>query len=404
MQKNMTNPPSLQARRHTQAAGAICALLFATFSIAYLYLLHGDVLQALHASLSEGKTTYSPLGGAVMLTVVIMAVRWGLNLLTRFRHRWMALSYFPAYLSLVILTGVSPGTDAESGTFALRPYPGLWGWVIVALILYTALALFYRRHIVRGTVRGLLPVMLTALPVMTGFTLFTGFAGNNGQLFHHELSLAQSIRGGHPEQVFVTGRKSLHSSRTLSALRTYALSLTDSLGSRLFTFPLSDRAESLFFDESEGAVSPVTNADICAHLGGTPRRDRETATRYLMRLCRTTGGRASLDYYLCALLLDRQLEPFIRTLDEYYDGEPSALPRHYQEALSLYRRQHHIETLTPPGEGPLHTDSLAVSPAIATRHQAFTDLQHRHQREAHRANYTRRTFGDTYWWYFWYGE
>lgn len=45
------------------------------------------------------------------------------------------------------------------------------------------------------------------------------------------------------------------------------------------------------------------------------------------------------DYRLCALLIDRKLEQFARTITHYYNVSDSQhLPRHYREALVLYQR------------------------------------------------------------------
>lgn len=403
----MSNPPPPQARRNHSAVSAICALLFIAFSIAWLYLLQGNALQTIHTQLSGGKTAYSPLWGAVMLTVMMMLVRWGLNVFTRFRRAWLAVSYFPAYLMLILLSGFSPCTDAD-GHFVLHTYPGLWGCMFVAVLLYSALALFYKRHFSTYATWRFQAMLLPNLLVMIAFTYATGFIGNSNEIYHHELAISQSIKSGHPERVFHIGRKSLHNSHTLTALRAYALSQTDSIGNWLFRFPQAGGAEGLFFNEANGEVSIITNADLYAHLGGTPRRKGETSVAYLRRLCENNhGNHKALDYYLCALLLARQLPAFVQTLDTYYDQDSTLLPRHYQEALILYRLQQGIEsrvTEDDEAEAPLLTDTLAVSPAVASRYQAFTALQQEYQLQSHRNNYTRRKFGDTYWWYYWYGE
>jgi hypothetical protein len=50
----------------------------------------------------------------------------------------------------------------------------------------------------------------------------------------------------------------------------------------------------------------------------------------------TLSIRGLADYYLCALLLDRELGQFSSSLPLYYDGE-HALPLHFREAMAIVR-------------------------------------------------------------------
>jgi len=64
--------------------------------------------------------------------------------------------------------------------------------------------------------------------------------------------------------------------------------------------------------------------------------------RYLKAIARrdATASRKVGDYELCGLLIDRQLDQFVRLLPKYYtvsdQQEMDCLPRHYREALILY--------------------------------------------------------------------
>jgi hypothetical protein len=50
---------------------------------------------------------------------------------------------------------------------------------------------------------------------------------------------------------------------------------------------------------------------------------------------------AVADYRLCGCLIDRRLDDFVALLPKYYEVSDSvSLPRHYQEALVLYRHLH----------------------------------------------------------------
>lgn len=75
----MSSNNSLSYKRAARILTVACGLLFSIFSIVYLFVLQKDVVGALHYSLSQGKTHYSPLVGAIIITVVLLVFRWGIN-------------------------------------------------------------------------------------------------------------------------------------------------------------------------------------------------------------------------------------------------------------------------------------------------------------------------------------
>ena len=54
----------------------MCAIVFLTFSFVWLYCFQADVLAAAQHVLSKGLTSYKPLVGALLITLVLQA---GLN-------------------------------------------------------------------------------------------------------------------------------------------------------------------------------------------------------------------------------------------------------------------------------------------------------------------------------------
>ena len=93
---------SLSYKRAARILTVACGLLFSIFSIVYLFVLQKDVVGALHYSLSQGKTHYSPLVGAIIITVVLLVFRWGINGLMGLKGPVRTLSYFPSCLLLLI--------------------------------------------------------------------------------------------------------------------------------------------------------------------------------------------------------------------------------------------------------------------------------------------------------------
>ena len=98
------------------------------------------------------------------------------------------------------------------------------------------------------------------------------------------------------------------------------------------------------------------------------------------------------DYYLSGLLLDRQIVEFIDAVKEFYpDTELNKLPKHYQEALMLYES--------------IDENATSVNnQAMQEQFDAFVALEKEHDDAFVRANYVRRRFGRTYWWYYLYGS
>ena len=109
---------------------------------------------------------------------------------------------------------------------------------------------------------------------------------------------------------------------------------------------------------------------------------------FLRNICyKGTGKYTSLDYYLSALLLEKQLDRFMETLPDFYLPEDT-LPRYYREAAVLYHAQRN-DTIFPV------TDSLMMG-----RFKAYRELQQKDGSPLEKQNRMRREFGDTYWWYY----
>ena len=130
----MSSNTNLSYKRAVRILTGACGLLFSAFSFIYLYLFQGDVLGALHYSLSQGKTHYSPLAGAIIITLVLLIFRWGINGLLGLKGSVRSLSYFPSCLLLGVLTDVNRSLY-HGGNFADK-----WLWLLpLLLIMYVCL-------------------------------------------------------------------------------------------------------------------------------------------------------------------------------------------------------------------------------------------------------------------------
>lgn len=64
-------------KRAARIQTVVCGFLFSVFSVVYLYVFQRDVLEALHFSLAHGKTSFAPLASALIITLVLLLLRWG---------------------------------------------------------------------------------------------------------------------------------------------------------------------------------------------------------------------------------------------------------------------------------------------------------------------------------------
>ena len=370
---------------------SVCSLLFLGFSFAYLYALQGELMRCLHRYLC-GTDTYSPLWGALAITFVLWGVRWLFNQFLHWERTWLALSYFPAYWALALFTCGSP---VESGETLSWEWHGWWLFP-VTLLFYLSVGLVCRnRTRSERRQKSLADALIPNLIVLILFSFATGCVGNSNELLHNKLLVAQNIREQRYEEALLVGKKSLHNTHPLTTLRALALSHAGVLGESLFEYPQSGKSDGLFFQQGQTDVCGFTNEDIEFHLGNLSRKADESVVGYLSRICASdsTAGSPAIDYYLCALLLEKQLPLFHQALSAYWPAGV-ALPRHYQEALLVYQLQ-------MGKESPFA--SLCTS-SVKQRFHDFRQLQAQYELPLHQNNYTRRKFGDTYWWYYWYGE
>lgn len=84
-----------------------CGLLFAIFSFVYLYVFQRDSLEALHYSLAQGRTHFAPMASALVITLILILLRWGINSLLGLKGKVRTLSYLPSFFILWALTDIS---------------------------------------------------------------------------------------------------------------------------------------------------------------------------------------------------------------------------------------------------------------------------------------------------------
>lgn len=384
---SMNNESSnINNRRTARILTVACGLLFSLFSIVYLSVFQKDVMEALHYSLAQGKTVYAPWITAVLVTVVLLVLRWAINGMVGLKGALKSLSYFPCCLLLGVLTDVGHNVYHGGGIDAV------WAWLLpLLLVAYVALGWL----LARATRLWLNPEMPGYVSVNSNLLILlllcfmTIGIGNTNIHFHHELQMEEALRKRDYETARRIAGKTMDPSRNLTALRAYALSREGTMGEYLFQYPQLYGAAGLLMGTSDEKALRLNADSLYIYLGERPALG-EPAMDFFERICEEESGNyTTLDYYLSALLLEKKLDEFVTSFKELYMVRDS-VPRYYRQALFLYGKMH--------GQAASETPDEAME-ALWNKYMKKKEELTGHRGEA---NWMRREFGDTYWWYYQY--
>ena len=364
----------------------ICAILFILFSFCYLYYYQADLMAMAQHVLSEGKTCYNRLIGAVLITVVLWGVQLCLQSQVLIPKRFYAVTYFPSLLVLTILTDISP--DIDKG-FSL----GSWLWVFPCLLLLYGgvIWLLNRLYKIEGKTRqsnffGSIWPNFSLLFIM--FMLTCTFSNHN-EVFHYRMKIEQKLVEGDLKTAAEVGKLSMHTDSSLTMLRIYNLSLLGKLGHQLFEYPLVGHADAMLPNGSSVKMMYAPEGALYRHLGAPVKKKVDIYTYLNLLKQHHRATKAAHDYELCAYLLDKKLALFAKTLEKYYPQDEH-LPKHYKEALTLIR--HRMSTINLQ----YHEDVMETDFAdFKTLERKYTNPQMRYAALAD-------AYRSTYWFYYLY--
>ncbi len=349
----------------------VCGLLFILFSILFLSV-KAPVMEAMQHVLSEGKTSYSATWGTCIITLTLCLIQLIVSLLSRLVTWCHGISYFPSMLLLALIT------HADRSIYS-HPHIANWIWPLsIGIALYLLFVWINHRFLpllnaetdkkdpFQNLASNALWMLLLSLMVVVLSPLNPTFLA--------EAKIDSLIRSEQYEKATAVGEHTDLQSRELTTLWAYSLSQTQSLPKHLFEHAHALPSSEALLPDTHYPSLALPAETLYAHLGGPPHSGENCAT-YLWRLCHTPeGSHAALDYYLCALLLDKKLERFVEQLQMLYDID-EALPKHYKEALVLYQHQH--------AEFTLPFDDA--------------EIEQKFQHYIHQQDKTK----GTYWWYYW---
>lgn len=311
-----------------------CAVLFTLFSFIWLYWFQADVMAVAQHALSGGHTQYNRLIGASLITILLLMLQQAVMAMVSLRRRSHALTYVPSMLALAVLSHVGPDLFSHSSySYLCWSIPLVlllwWGcvWLARQMIPFDQdkqpLCLFSRR------------VWMNVL-LMAGMMLGVAAVGNTHAVFHFRAHAEVALSQGDTQEVLRVGKRSHESDVHLTMIRAYALARNGELGEHLFEYPVyGEGADLIPMPESHSRFLLLPNDSIYVLCGARPV-GIHTTNRYLDLLEKDSlATPAVADYRLCALLVDRKIDAFARTIGRYYPINDQ-LPRHYREALTLY--------------------------------------------------------------------
>lgn len=389
-----------------KTAGVIrysCGILFSLFTFCYLYFLQGEILAQAQYVFSNGVTKYSILIGAIIITFVLLCLQWLMALITRLPAALHALTYIPSVLALTILTDVNQEVMAH---FSF----GSWIWIApLILVVYAAAVILIQKFYENGDIvlnYNIRSMIYPNYVILFVAFIFVGAVPQTSDVYHFELKTERLILEGEYEEASRVGEKSLRTSRRLTELRMYALSMLDQLPERIFDYPQYYGKKGLLILNDTSSSNRMKSRRICAHLGAICGDNIKSADTYLSILVNTDTLRNqhNVDYYLCNLLLDKKLDKFHEGLLLYYNLSDTltnpydSLPRAYREAMLVMGDNQ--EAIT--GKIIINGDSIATlhDTAMVAQFREYNSLKNGISNETARINKAHREYGKTFWWYY----
>ena len=386
-------------KNSTITTRVVCAVCFLAFSFVWLFAFQADVLTVAQHVLSKGVTHYDRTIGAVLITLLLYLLQVLIFAVTRLSRRTHALTYFPSFLLLAILSDFNTdhGPHIDIGT---------WAWLAPVVLVLWGVGVWLSRQLLPFETDQKVPTGIFSrriwinILLMTVMMLTVAGISNTNAVYHFKAHAETALMRGDYNEALRVGSKSIETDRQLTMLRIYALSQQGLLGEKLFSYPIAGNSEDIL---------PMTNdllillADsIWKHLGGRPIYKLSTA-RYLEALQKDSLATSAVtDYMLCARLIDRDLDGFVQLLEQYTSLQHSlstgeafstqSLPRHYREALILYK---HLKAKpTAISSDSLHDEDW----------KNLQQLKEQYANPRERQLKVFENFRNTYWYYYEYGE
>lgn len=373
--------------RRKRVRAILCAL-FMLFALVYVLSYERDVIVFTFDKLFGKDNFYDTSAGPWLLILSLLLLQRLVSKTIYFRDRHYTLTFLPSAIVAALLTSFVPYCN----------------WVSLLVTLF-CLAFWILQHRIdyrrqekdrkRASYR-LVPRLTWHCMWLLALVAYMGLAGNADTYFHQELKMARFISEGKYRSVLDCSVNPPGTS-VITAMRAYAQSRSGkSIADELFRYPLQNVGDSvLLLHHHDAKRTPFQASAIFRQIGVWPHRG-ESASQYLERGAKYrpyalfTPGR---DYYLCGLLLNKQIDRFVSEFCKYHAfSDTLSIPRAYAEALILYQRIRSNRQIQYKNE------------LMEANYQDFIDKRNNYPSEYERANVLAVLYGDTYWWYYYYSN
>ncbi len=370
-------------------ANIVCGIVFCIFTFVYLFFYQADLLTMEQHILSNGITRYNRLIGAIILTLLAILLQYAYDAVTKRSIKQPALTYFPSALLLAILTDVSP--DVDKG-YSL----GKWIWLApITILIYGGivyLSVYKTGDTDLRDKKSIYRTIWENLIILFAIILFVGSTANTSRIFHKRIKIENMIDKGNIDGALNIKSGLRDTDSTTTMLRAYALSRKGLLGEKLFEYPVCGKSKALFPDGTTTKCMIISDGDIYNHVARILKQ-RLKPMDYLLWMRKHGYAKKPLkDYLLCAYLMDRNIDGFAKEIAKDKDMAHKKLAKHYKEALVLYNHVRSNPIIT------YHNDIMEAD---------YTDMQTL-VREAkspeERKASIQKTYGNTYWYYYFYGN
>lgn len=366
----------------------VCAISFILFSFFWLYGFQADALTIAQHVLSQGVTHYDKVVGTIIIMVVLIAIQFIIAHIVRIPRRTYALSYFP---SLLILATISDFVVDDNYDVSVS----LWYWLFPLLLILWGVCVWLARQVLpfANNQRQYVGVMSTRtwlnLLQMIAMMLLVALLSNTNSVYLNSAHAEVALKENDVDEAIRVGEKSLETNERLTMLRAFALSKKGVLPDELFSYPVKGTSQSILPMTVKPLMFPEDS--IWKHLGAKPHSLMPAEHFYEILERDSLATPAVADYRLCGYLVDRNLDAFVKMLPSYYTiADTLPLPRHYREALILYKHQSKAPQIA-------YSDSL-LDEQWATLQQLKSD----YKLDTERHYQIFRTFQHSYWYYYFY--
>lgn len=362
----------------------LCNIVFVLFCFCYLFYYQADLLSLMQYTYSNGLTHYNHLWGAILIALLLLSVNIIVAKTCRKLLVFPAWTFFPASILLTFLTG-GQQTEDMNLTFSFIAIVSIIVVLLYVLFSWLILNIIKTNNDIVQNDTFIKNLWINLLIVVIQFLYICTFS-NNDKLFHARIHILQCLYEKDYDNALSTISKLDKSDTHITTLAIYTLSKQNVLAERLFEFPLKGGSDALLPDYV--ITGKCRLQDIYNNLNlKVPNKHIDNNMEYL-RHCRKANKR-TVDYMLCGYLMDKDLDSFAEAITKYYDINDS-LPKHYREALTLYVHSH----TTPK--------VIFKNSIMDADFQDYQNMEREIPNATIRRNELRKTYGNTYWYYYQY--